>query len=103
MTYIATFIAAWTFLMTRNDAKPTRIHSHKSSSDANISSRTLQLAATVWLRAGKERQPKTILHRLPFHMPEPAVVVTIAQVENHLRSYGIMPQTHLQITPNTSI
>ena len=76
MTYIATFIAAWTFPRTRSDAKPAGIHSHASTSDAIISSNTLQPVATVWLRTGKERQPQVVLHRLPFHRPEPAVVVT---------------------------
>jgi hypothetical protein len=61
----------------------------------------MQLVATVWPRAGKERQPETVLHRVPFHMPEPAVVATtwhphdcIPQVEKYLRSLGTMPPLH---------
>jgi hypothetical protein len=103
MTHIETFIAAKTFPRTRSDAKLARIHIHASSPYANISSKTSRSAATVWLRAGKERQPETAIHRLPFHMPEPDVFVAtwrprecIPRVKTHLKSYGIMPQTHLQ-------
>jgi hypothetical protein len=69
--------------------------------DANIPLNTLQPAATVWLRASKERQPEIVLHRLSFHMPEPTVVATtwrprdcFPQVEKHLRSLGTMPLLH---------
>jgi len=110
MTYIATFIAAWTFPRTRSDANPAEIHNHAFTSDTIISLNTLQPAATVWLRAGQERQPQIVLHQLPFYKPEPAVVVTTwrprdcnPQVDKHLRSYGIMPQTHLQNPQHSTI
>ena len=61
----------------------------------------MQPDATVWLSEDKERQPETVLHRLPVNMPESAVSHTIwqprdciAKVEIHLRPYGIMPHTH---------
>ena len=89
MTNIATFIAALTFPRTRSDAKPLGIHNYASPSDANNHFNTLQPAATVWSRADKERQPRTVPHRLPFHKPDLAVVDTawrprdcIPQVEN---------------------
>jgi len=101
MTYIATFIAAWTFPMTRSDSKPARIHNHASSSDANILLNTLHPVVTFWPRAGKERQHETVLHRLPVHMPELAVVATtwrlrdcVAQVKKHLTSLGTLPLLH---------
>jgi hypothetical protein len=95
--------------MMRSDVKQARIHIHAYSLDANISTNASQFNATVWLRAGKERQPETALHQFPFHMPKLAVVVTtwrprdcIPRVE-HLRSYDIMPQTHSQNTPQATI